>query len=108
MKSGLLVSISRAGLRDENFSAAQILTLRNVVCIIIRQTGLRAFVDSMVNENVSLVVSRQLFTDFGTRIQSLEDSVAGNLGARLGETFEKFIFRPRTRPEISLGGEGRF
>jgi len=41
-----------------------------------RITGLRAFVDSMVNENVSLVVSRQLFTDFGARIQSLEDGVA--------------------------------
>jgi len=41
-----------------------------------RITGLRSFVDSMVNENVSLVVSRQLFTDFGARIQSLEDGVA--------------------------------
>jgi len=41
-----------------------------------RITGLRAFVDSMVNENVSLVVSRQLFTDYGARIQNLEDDVA--------------------------------
>jgi len=41
-----------------------------------RITGLRAFVDSMVNENVSLVVSRQLFTDYGARIQGLEDDVA--------------------------------
>merc|ERR1711990_1000239 len=41
-----------------------------------RIKGLRVFVDSMVNENVSLVVSRQLFTDYGLRIQALEDSVA--------------------------------
>lgn len=41
-----------------------------------RIKGLRSFVDSMVNENVSLVVSRQLFTDYGAKIQLLEDSVA--------------------------------
>jgi len=41
-----------------------------------RIAGLRLFVDSMVNENVSLVVSRQLFTDFGARIQLLEDNIA--------------------------------
>ena len=35
----------------------------------------------MVNENVSLVVSRQLFTDYGAKIQLLEDSVAGDNGA---------------------------
>ncbi|XP_038826301.1 COP9 signalosome complex subunit 4 isoform X1 [Salvelinus fontinalis] len=38
--------------------------------------SLKAFVEAMVNENVSLVISRQLLTDFCTNIPSLPDSTA--------------------------------
>lgn len=41
-----------------------------------RIKGLNLFVESLVNENVSLIVSRTLFTEFGTRLQALEDAVA--------------------------------
>ncbi|XP_077157140.1 COP9 signalosome complex subunit 4 isoform X1 [Paroedura picta] len=38
--------------------------------------ALKAFVEAMVNENVSLVISRQLLTDFCTHLPSLPDSTA--------------------------------
>jgi len=38
--------------------------------------GCKGFVETMVNENVSLVVSRQLLTDFGSRLQKREDTIA--------------------------------
>ncbi|KAM3873737.1 COP9 signalosome complex subunit 4 isoform 1-T1 [Diretmus argenteus] len=38
--------------------------------------SLKAFVEAMVNENVSLVISRQLLTDFCTHLPSLPDSTA--------------------------------
>uniref|UniRef100_A0AC11EMC3 COP9 signalosome subunit 4 n=1 Tax=Ovis aries TaxID=9940 RepID=A0AC11EMC3_SHEEP len=38
--------------------------------------ALKAFVESMVNENVSLVISRQLLTDFCTHLPNLPDSTA--------------------------------
>uniref|UniRef100_A0A8C5C0D0 COP9 signalosome complex subunit 4 n=1 Tax=Gadus morhua TaxID=8049 RepID=A0A8C5C0D0_GADMO len=37
---------------------------------------LKAFVEAMVNENVSLVISRQLLTDFCTHLPNLPDSTA--------------------------------
>uniref|UniRef100_A0A6I8PY74 COP9 signalosome complex subunit 4 n=1 Tax=Xenopus tropicalis TaxID=8364 RepID=A0A6I8PY74_XENTR len=38
--------------------------------------ALKAFVEAMVNENVSLVISRQLLTDFCTHLPSLPDGIA--------------------------------
>ncbi|XP_067340825.1 COP9 signalosome complex subunit 4 isoform X1 [Channa argus] len=38
--------------------------------------SLKAFVEAMVNENVSLVISRQLLTDFCTHLPSLPDATA--------------------------------
>ncbi|XP_064224772.1 COP9 signalosome complex subunit 4 isoform X1 [Aotus nancymaae] len=38
--------------------------------------ALKAFVEAMVNENVSLVISRQLLTDFCTHLPNLPDSTA--------------------------------
>ncbi|XP_058403378.1 COP9 signalosome complex subunit 4 isoform X1 [Diceros bicornis minor] len=38
--------------------------------------ALKAFVEAMVNENVSLVISRQLLTDFCTHLPTLPDSTA--------------------------------
>uniref|UniRef100_A0A6J0U9L0 COP9 signalosome complex subunit 4 n=1 Tax=Pogona vitticeps TaxID=103695 RepID=A0A6J0U9L0_9SAUR len=38
--------------------------------------ALKAFVEAMVNENVSLVISRQLLTDFCTHLPSLPDGTA--------------------------------
>uniref|UniRef100_A0A671NY58 COP9 signalosome complex subunit 4 n=1 Tax=Sinocyclocheilus anshuiensis TaxID=1608454 RepID=A0A671NY58_9TELE len=38
--------------------------------------ALKAFVEAMVNENVSLVISRQLLTDFCTHLQNLPEGTA--------------------------------
>ena len=38
--------------------------------------GLRVFIEAIVNENVSLVISRQLLTDTGNTLVKMEDSVA--------------------------------
>jgi len=38
--------------------------------------GLKAFIESITNENVSLVISRQLLTEFGNILRTLEDSVS--------------------------------
>ncbi|GIY79652.1 COP9 signalosome complex subunit 4 [Caerostris darwini] len=38
--------------------------------------GLQSFVESIVNENVSLVISRQLLTDVGTHLTKLPDDVS--------------------------------
>uniref|UniRef100_A0A224YVQ7 COP9 signalosome complex subunit 4 n=1 Tax=Rhipicephalus zambeziensis TaxID=60191 RepID=A0A224YVQ7_9ACAR len=38
--------------------------------------GLKVFVEAIVNENVSLVISRQLLTDVGTHLTSLPDDVS--------------------------------
>lgn len=38
--------------------------------------GLKAFVEAIVNENVSLVISRQLLTDVGTHLTRLADNVS--------------------------------
>ncbi|XP_047575683.1 COP9 signalosome complex subunit 4 isoform X3 [Lutra lutra] len=41
--------------------------------------ALKAFVEAMVNENVSLVISRQLLTDFCTHLPNLPDSTAKDI-----------------------------
>ena len=38
--------------------------------------GLKAFIEAIVDENVSLVISRQLLTEISTILQNLEDSVS--------------------------------
>ena len=38
--------------------------------------GLKAFIEAIVNENVSLVISRQLLSEVGTTLVQLEDSVS--------------------------------
>ena len=38
--------------------------------------GLRVFIEAIVNENVSLVISRQLLTDTRNTLVKMEDSVA--------------------------------
>ena len=38
--------------------------------------GLKCFIEAIVNENVSLVISRQLLTEVGTILVKLEDSVS--------------------------------
>ena len=38
--------------------------------------GLRTFIEAIVNENVSLVISRQLLSDVGSTLVKLEDSVS--------------------------------
>ncbi|GFY62315.1 COP9 signalosome complex subunit 4 [Trichonephila inaurata madagascariensis] len=38
--------------------------------------GLQSFVESIINENVSLVISRQLLTDVGTHLTKLPDDVS--------------------------------
>ena len=38
--------------------------------------GLKAFIEAIVNENVSLVISRQLLTDVATELVKIEDSVS--------------------------------
>ncbi|GFQ89451.1 COP9 signalosome complex subunit 4 [Trichonephila clavata] len=55
---------------------------RNVLENIVKTTGeelvegLQSFVESIVNENVSLVISRQLLTDVGTHLTKLPDDVS--------------------------------
>ncbi|GFS51169.1 COP9 signalosome complex subunit 4 [Nephila pilipes] len=55
---------------------------RNVLESIVKTTGeelvegLQSFVESIVNENVSLVISRQLLTDVGTHLTKLPDDVS--------------------------------
>lgn len=38
--------------------------------------GLKAFIEAIVNENVSLVISRQLLTEVGNKLVNLEDSIS--------------------------------
>lgn len=38
--------------------------------------GLKLFIEAIVNENVSLVISRQLLSETGTTLAQLEDSIA--------------------------------
>ena len=38
--------------------------------------SLKVFIEAIVNENVSLVISRQLLSDVGTQLVKLEDSIA--------------------------------
>jgi len=38
--------------------------------------GLKGFIDAIVNENVSLVISRQLLTEVGTHLGKVEDSIS--------------------------------
>merc|ERR1711994_449743 len=38
--------------------------------------GLKIFIEAIVNENVSLVISRQLLSEVGTTLAQLEDSVS--------------------------------
>ena len=38
--------------------------------------GLKGFIDAIVNENVSLVISRQLLTEVAAHLTKLEDSIA--------------------------------
>ena len=38
--------------------------------------GLKAFIEAIVNENVSLVISRQLLSEVGSTLVQLEDSVS--------------------------------
>ncbi|CAG9788833.1 unnamed protein product [Diatraea saccharalis] len=54
---------------------------RNVLMEILENTGelaesLKAFVEAIVNENVSLVISRQLLTDVSTHLALLPDNVS--------------------------------
>jgi len=41
--------------------------------------GLRTFVEALVNESVSLVISRQLLTEFTTKLMTLPDDIAKNV-----------------------------
>lgn len=38
--------------------------------------GLKAFIEAIVNENVSLVISRQLLTEVGGHLTSLQDAIS--------------------------------
>ena len=38
--------------------------------------GLKTFIEAIVNENVSLVISRQLLSEVGNTLAQLEDSVS--------------------------------
>ncbi|KAH0615805.1 hypothetical protein JD844_026340 [Phrynosoma platyrhinos] len=58
------------------FSYRQILEKAIQLSGVEQLEALKAFVEAMVNENVSLVISRQLLTDFCTHLPSLPDSTA--------------------------------
>ena len=38
--------------------------------------GLKAFIEAIVNENVSLVISRQLLSEVATQLTKVEDSIS--------------------------------
>ena len=38
--------------------------------------GLKVFIEAIVNENVSLVISRQLLTEVGNQLSKMQDAVA--------------------------------
>ena len=38
--------------------------------------GLKAFIEAIVNENVSLVISRQLLSDVASKLVNIEDSIS--------------------------------